>query len=255
MRLGIISDIHGNLVALESVLAELDQMSVERLICLGDVVGYGPDAGECLDLLQACDAITIAGNHEEALCRPEVARRFNGIARVSIEYARRQFITERPDLLHVVAELPGMAYLCEKIMCVHDSPIPGGSGYIQDGHVAADAFAGVDTAICLIGHTHVPVAFRGPAYQGMVPNPSQVETFRPEHTCEIHLDTDARWIINPGSVGQPRDGDVRAACGILDLDAMRFQWVRVAYDVARAQERTEAAGLPSETSRRLSIGA
>jgi len=255
MRLGIISDIHGNLVALESVLAELDQMDVERLICLGDVVGYGPDARECMDLLLACNAITIAGNHEEALCRPEVARRFNGIARIAIEHARREFISERPDLLRVVADLPGMAYLGEKIMCVHDSPIPGGSGYVQDGHVAADAFAGVDTSICLIGHTHVPVAFRAPCGAGSIPEPAQVETFRPEHACEIHLDEESRWIINPGSVGQPRDGDVRAACGILDLEASRFQWVRVAYDIVRAQERAEAAGLPSETARRLSIGA
>lgn len=255
MRLGIISDIHGNFVALEAVLEELDHRGIDRLICLGDVVGYGPDSDLCLDVLAARDTITVAGNHEEALCRPEVAQCFNGVARVAIDWTRNQFITERPDLLRVVAELPGMAYLGEKIMCVHDTPVPSGPGYVMDGHIAAHAFAGVDTSICLIGHTHVPIAFRGPLEQGEVSNPGCVETFRPEHAFDFSLHADSRWIINPGSVGQPRDGDVRASCGVLDLETSRFQWARVAYDIARAQARTEAVGLPSASARRLSIGA
>lgn len=255
MRFGIISDIHGNMVALEAVFAELDQRGVDRLICLGDVVGYGPDADHCIDMVLQRDAITVAGNHEEALCRPEIAERFNGTARVAIDWTRNQFITERPDLLHVVAELPGMAYLGETIMCVHDTPSPSGPGYILDGHSAANAFAGVDATICLNGHTHVPVAFRGPAGVGVVPEPACVETIRPEHVSDFALDSGSRWIINPGSVGQPRDGDVRASCGVLDLDCSKFQWLRVEYDVTRAQERTEAAGLPLATARRLAIGA
>ena len=255
MRFGIISDIHGNMVALEAVFAELDARGVDRLICLGDIVGYGPDADHCIDMVLQRDAITIAGNHEEALCRPDIAERFNGTARVAIDWTRNQFITERPDLLHVVAELPGMAYLGETVMCVHDTPAPSGPGYILDGHAAAHAFAGVDATICLNGHTHVPVAFQGPAGAGVVPEPACVDTIRPEHASEFALDSGSRWIINPGSVGQPRDGDVRASCGVLDLDSSKFQWLRVEYDVARAQERTEVAGLPIATARRLAIGA
>lgn len=255
MRFGIISDIHGNLVALEAVLAELDSRGIDRLICLGDMVGYGPDADYCIDQMCERDAIMVAGNHEEALCQPEIAERFNGTARIAINWTRNLFIHERPDLLHVVAQLSGMAYLGETVMCVHDTPVPSGPGYILDGHAAAQAFAGVDATICLIGHTHIPVAFQGPKEIGVVSDPAHIETIRPENSAEFALHTGSRWIINPGSVGQPRDGDVRAACGILDLESSKFQWLRIEYDVARAQSRTEAAGLPTATARRLAIGA
>ena len=248
MRFGIISDIHGNLVALEAVLQALSDENIDRLICLGDVVGYGPQPEACLDLIAEHDAITIAGNHEEALCRPEVAARFNDNARIAIEWTRAKLIATRPDLMRVVANLPGMAYFGETIMCVHDTPAPGAPPYLLDGYAAATAFAGVDVPICFVGHTHVPVAFHRTESQ-------LVETFRPENVLECEIDTATQWIINPGAVGQPRDGDVRAASAVLDLDAGRLKWIRVAYDIAEAQHRAESAGLPTSSSRRLAIGA
>ena len=258
MRFGIISDIHGNLVALQAVLNDLDRFDIDRLICLGDVVGYGPDSDACIDLVRDRDAITVAGNHEEALCRPELACRFNTTAREAIDWTRNSFITHRPELLREMGDLPGMVYFGETLMCVHDTPVPSGRGYLLGAHEAAHAFAGVDARICFVGHTHVPVAFRGPGRQvktTTLVKPSCVDTLRPEHTPKFFLDGASRWIINPGSVGQPRDGDVRSAYGILDLESASFEWRRVSYDIAYAQERAQAAGLPDSTVRRLAMGA
>ena len=258
MRFGIISDIHGNLVALQAVLDKLDRYDIDRLICLGDVVGYGPDSDTCIDLVRDRDAITVAGNHEEALCRPDRASGFNQTAREAIDWTRSTFIADRPELLREMADLPGMVYFGETLMCVHDTPVPSGHGYILSGQEAAHAFAGVDTRICFVGHTHVPVAFRGPARQkntNVLVKSSCVDTIRPTHTPKFFLDGSSRWIINPGSVGQPRDGDVRSAFGILDLESASFEWVRVEYDIAYAQQRAQSAGLPNSTVRRLSMGA
>ena len=257
MRFGIISDIHGNLVALRAVLDALNARGIDRLICLGDVVGYGPDPEACLDLVAEHDATTIVGNHEEALCCPEIAAKFNDHARIAIEWTRARLITTRPDLMRVVADLPGMAYFGSTIMCVHDTPAPGSPSYLLDGYGAARAFAGVDVPICFVGHTHVPVAFRREhnlERSGSVPN-RLIETIRPENMMEVDIDSQTQWIINPGSVGQPRDGDVRASCLILDLEETHFEWVRVEYDIAEAQQRAEVAGLPTESVRRLAIGA
>ena len=102
MRLGIISDVHGNLLALKSVLAELDAAGIDRLVCLGDVVGYGPDPIECLDLIFERDPLMVAGNHEDALMRPELGRKFREVAREAIDWTRRRLVTERPDLLEAV---------------------------------------------------------------------------------------------------------------------------------------------------------
>lgn len=258
MRFGIISDIHGNLVALKAVLGELDAAGIDRLICLGDVVGYGPDPVECIDTISRCDAITIVGNHEEALCCPEIAQRFNENARLAIDWTHARLMASRPDLLRWVADLPGMVYFGGSIMCVHDTPAPGGPAYILDGHGAAHAFAGVDVPICLLGHTHIPIAFRSPAIgECLKANAHTIDMIRPDRFAnfELELDAGARWIINPGSVGQPRDGDVRAACGVLDLERGRFEWLRVEYDIAEAQHRVEAAGLPTASAQRLAIGA
>ncbi|MCH2162770.1 MAG: metallophosphatase family protein [Phycisphaerales bacterium] len=255
MRFGIISDVHGNLVALRAAIAALDQVGYDQMICLGDVVGYGPDPAECLDLIDDRDAITVAGNHEEALCRPAIASGFNEIAREAINWTRNHLITARPELMGRVSRLPGMAYFGDRVMCVHDSPAPGGCGYLFDGHSAAHAFSGVDAKICLVGHTHVPVCFRGPAGHGNKAHSSQVETIRPRENGITKLDAQSRWIINPGSVGQPRDGDVRASLALLDLASSTLSWLRVPYDISEAQSRACAAGLPSASARRLSLGA
>ncbi|MHC4792689.1 MAG: metallophosphoesterase family protein [Planctomycetota bacterium] len=251
MRFGIISDIHGNLLALESVLEALDAEGIDRLICLGDVVGYGPDPIECLDLVFDRDAVMVIGNHEEAMLRPEIAKSFREVAREAIEWTSRRMRALRPDLIERIEQLPGMIYLESDLMLVHDSPVPGGRRYLVNEAAAGPAFRGVDTSICLVGHTHLPGCFRhrGDDEEGMV------ESRSGSPGASVELETGARYILNPGSVGQPRDGDPRAAYAILDLDDHEISWRRAGYDIPAAQARTLASGLPARAAERLAIGA
>ena len=253
MRIGVISDVHGNRFALESVLRNLDELAIDRLICLGDVVGYGPDPAACLDLIFEREPIMVIGNHEEALLDPIIATRFRDAAREAIDWTRRRLRLERPDLIQRLAEQPGMEYIGAAVMCVHDSPIPGGERYLVDASGAGPAFRGVDVPICLVGHTHLPVAFQ------MVEDPdrteSEVVVHRPPATSEFGIDAADRWIINPGAVGQPRDGDTRASFMVIDLARGSASWHRVAYDIEAAQRRALAMGLPPRTARRLALGA
>jgi predicted phosphodiesterase len=254
MRLGIISDIHGNRLALEAVLRSLDGLGVDRLVCLGDVVGYGPDPEACLDLLFERRAFMVIGNHEEAVLDPSLAIGFREVAREAIGWTRRRLRRDRPDLLEAIGHLPGMGYIGSAVMCVHDSPIPGGARYLLHARDAEDAFRGVDVPVCLVGHTHLPTAFRlaesddsaGGAPVMAVPRKS---------LRKIEVDASQRWIINPGSVGQPRDGDPRASFAVLDLADGTVAWERVAYDIASAQDRAINAGLPARTAERLAVGA
>ncbi len=251
MRFGIISDIHGNLLALESVLAELDAAGIDRLICLGDVVGYGPDPIECLDLVFDRDAVMVIGNHEEAMLRPEIAKSFRDVAREAIEWTSRRIQTLRPDLIDRIERLPGMVYLESDLMLVHDSPIPGGRRYLINEAAAGPAFRGVDTSVCLVGHTHLPGCFR----RRNDHHDSMVESRPGAPGVSVRLDPDARYILNPGSVGQPRDGDPRAAYAILDLEAREISWRRAGYDIPAAQSRALASGLPARAAERLALGA
>ena len=254
MRLGILSDIHGNRHALEAVLTDLEGRGIDRLICLGDVVGYGPEPEACLDLLIERHAVMILGNHEEAVLHPEIATGFRDAAREAIAWTRRRLRRDRPDLMDHLAALPGMAYLGAAVMCVHDSPAPSGPRYLVSGADAVDAFAGVDVPICLIGHTHLPTAFR-------VIEPSSNDGVGGVHVeargtlRRIQVDASQRWIINPGSVGQPRDGDPRASYAILDLADGTVEWERIAYDISAAQRHAIEAGLPVRSAERLAIGA
>ncbi len=251
MRLGVISDVHGNLLALRSVLAALDAAGIDRLVCLGDVVGYGPDPIECLDLIFDRDPLMVVGNHEEALFRPELGRKFREMARETIDWTRRQIASERPDLLDAIEQLPGMIYFESKLMIVHDSPIPGGARYILDGAAAGPAFRGITVPICLVGHTHLPACFR---LLGDAEHPV-VESHRSVSSKSIEVDFKGHCIVNPGSVGQPRDGDPRASYAIIDLEAGEIDWHRAGYDIASAQSRAIASGLPARAAERLALGA
>jgi predicted phosphodiesterase len=251
MRLGIISDVHGNRYALESVLRTLDDAGIDRLVCLGDVVGYGPDPEACLDLILERDPVMVLGNHEEALLDPTVAVGFREVAREAIDWTRRRLRTLRPDLMERLGRVPGMAYIGSAVMCVHDSPIPGGARYLVDDAKALPAFQGVDVPICLIGHTHLPAGFR---LRDDASGP-WVETLRRGAMRTIGIDATQRWILNPGSVGQPRDGDPRASFAVLDLAEGVMSWERIAYDVDAAQSRALASGLPARTAERLALGA
>jgi predicted phosphodiesterase len=259
-RIAVISDVHGNLHALEAVLERIESLRVDGIVCLGDIVGYGPHPGECLELcVRHCDLI-IQGNHEEAVIDPRAAGTFNGAARDAIMWTRHAM-----NDLHVNAlkRLPKSASIGERVMCVHDSPAPGPCDYIHDKDIAALAFRGVDRQICLIGHTHVPMVFETPVLD---PNETltgpELVAYLPSGASPIELDSDRRYICNPGSVGQPRDCDPRASFAVLELGdgesyglGSSFTVYRQEYNVAMAQIASHRAGLPTILADRLAIGA
>ncbi len=257
-RYAVISDIHGNLPAFQAVLGRIAEVGVERIVCLGDVVGYGPRPAACLELVARHCHDVVRGNHEEALLDPRVAGGFNGAARAAIAWTARRLT---PAHRAWVGRLPVMidAGPDGSMLCVHDSPVPGPTDYVHDRAVAAVAFRGVDTPICLVGHTHVPVVFETPDPDPSTPLTAANLVRHPLADGEpVVLEPSSRAICNPGSVGQPRDGDARASFATVELrpgGEHVFTVHRVQYDVDAARRELEAAGLPAVLGERLAIGA
>ncbi len=155
----VISDIHANLYALEAVLGRIHEMEIDRIICLGDVVGYGPHPDHCLDLVIRCCSTIVLGNHDEAVINPRREEEFNGPARQAIVWTRSVL---GPLHMDAISRLRAVEYPQETVMCVHDSPVDAPTDYVHDPHIAALAFRGLLKPICLLGHTHVPMVFEAP---------------------------------------------------------------------------------------------
>jgi predicted phosphodiesterase len=252
-RYAILSDIHGNLFALEAVLGRLSGQTFDEIVCLGDIVGYGPFPGECIDLVMRTCSVIVRGNHDDAVVDPVAADVFNGVAREAIYWT-----IEHLGPLHRTAmvQLKPTWLMNDRVMCIHDCPVPAPTDYVHDKAIAAMAFRGVTRPICLLGHTHVPMVFEteetDPAQALSAP---QVTAYLPTDGVPVQLDRACRYICNPGSVGQPRDADPRASFAILDLEAMTYTVHRQDYDINAAQEATMRAGLPFVLAERLGIGA
>jgi len=251
--IAVISDIHANLHALEAVLAEIRSLRIREVVCLGDVVGYGPYPAECLDLVMSRCRHTVLGNHDEAVFNDAAARNFNGPALAALQWTRSALPSRHVDLLRL---LPHLASIEPHVMCIHDCPAPAPTDYVHDTHMAAIAFRGVERRVCLLGHTHVPAVFESDSTD---PDdhltPSRVASFVLGDRLGVPLRPGRRYICNPGSVGQPRDADPRASFGILNLRKWTFGVRRVAYDVDAAQAATRRAGLPTILAERLAVGA
>ena len=256
--IAVISDVHGNLEALEAVLADVAQRGVREIICLGDTIGYGPSPERCLErLVEGAGTtllVSIRGNHEDALLDESIAAHFNPVARTAIEWTRRRLAPEHHAMLRPMrAVFDRSPYL----ICVHDTPVPpSATGYVGDPATAAMAFRGVDARVCLVGHTHVPMAFHTTSERcedRLCQSHVEATILHEEEPYELR--GAGRHILNPGSVGQPRDGDPRASYATLDLKAGRFELHRVAYDIAAAQSAMRRAGLPDLLAHRLAIGA
>lgn len=237
----IISDIHANLVALETVLA--DASPFDMVWCMGDLVGYGPNPNECVERIQDFPHVCLAGNHDWAALGKLDLRSFNPDARTANLWTRSQLT---PDVREYLNGLPTHLEQ-DDFYLAHASPREPVWEYILDANVAYANFAYFSTPVCLIGHTHVPIAFELDEQQqrcdlifSPLPNP-------------IGLGQ-KRMIINPGSVGQPRDGDPRASYAMLDLEDMTWEYRRVAYPVEITQERMRARGLPWRLIERLEMG-
>jgi len=243
MRYVIFSDVHGNLTALDAVLADAERRGGDAFLCLGDVVGYGPDPNECVARVRALGADAVAGNHDRAAVGDVDLDTFSPLARTAIEWTQHVLA---PDARAWLASLPPR--LCsDGRLAVHGSPRDPISEYIFDLPTALANFAACAFARCFVGHTHVPGMF------ALAPDGRITSSGLPAGT-PVPLQADARYIVNVGSVGQPRDGDPRAAYLLLDSDAQTITLERVAYSAAFTQAKMAACGLPRALAERLGLG-
>jgi predicted phosphodiesterase len=245
MRIAVLSDIHANLSALEAVASDLP--SVDEIWVLGDTVGYGPEPNEVIATLQAMGARSVLGNHDGAAIGTVDAAYFNPDARAAIEWTAEAI---GPNARAYIATLPEVRRDGD-LTAVHGSPRDPIWEYITGPEVAAANFGAFESRLCLFGHTHLPVVYR------WVDGTVQSVLGLPGEAAPVN---GARALLNPGSVGQPRDGLSDAAYAILTLnpggegDGETFEFRRVRYNVDRTQRLMRDAGLPARLAERLSYG-
>lgn len=237
----IISDIHANLAALEVVLA--DAPAFDEIWCLGDLVGYGPNPNECIERIQDFPHMSLAGNHDWAAMGKLDLGSFNTDARAANAWTQTVLSPAAREYLS------GLSTAVEQngFYLAHASPREPVWEYILDANLAYANFAHFSTSICLVGHTHIPIVFE------LDEQRQRCETKIPTLSEPLSLNS-GRMIINPGSVGQPRDGNPHASYAMLDTKNMTWEFYRVAYPVEITQERMRARGLPRRLIERLEIG-
>jgi len=241
MRVLVFSDIHGNLPALQAVL--LAAGPVDQIWCLGDIVGYGPYPNECIQLLRGLPNLTcLLGNHDAAVAGLIPLHTFNLDAKMSVQWTRSSLTPANKAWLEALPEVQVMG----QFTLAHGSPRNPIWEYLLDIYNAGDNFNHFETRACLVGHSHLPVAFVQHAESGFV------EWFVPPTDAVIQIEE--RMILNPGSAGQPRDHSPLAAFAIYDPHAGTWQSQRVEYDVTGVQNRILAAGLPARHAERLAQG-
>jgi predicted phosphodiesterase len=247
LRYLLLSDVHSNIEALD-VCLEFAQGKHDQAVCLGDLVGYGPNPNEVIEKVRGLTQVIIRGNHDKACCGLDDAAEFNPFARLATEWTR-QALT--PEHIEYLRSLPTGPKTMEGFVLVHGSPVDEDE-YILGPGQALPLLRGPGTQIVCYGHTH---------YQGgfMLTPTGRFQSVRfpskPDGlTLTLPLENTARYLINPGSVGQPRDGDGRAAFAILDMDKPQVEYYRVTYDLAKTQAKMKQAGLPEPLCRRLELG-
>ena len=241
MRVLIVSDIHGNLDALEAVLG--DAGGFDQIWSLGDVVGYGPQPNECISRLCDLPHVAVPGNHDWGVLGRLGLDEFNPEARQANAWTRWQLC---PESMSYLDELEPTRVECECTLA-HGSPRDAVREYLFRPDVAQESFSFFSTSTCFVGHTHVPVVFR------LERDDEVCEAIALPERQPVRLDT-ARYIVNPGSVGQPRDSDPRAAYLLLDVEERMVEQRRVAYDIDAVQHAMRAARLPRRLSMRLAFG-
>lgn len=239
MRYAILSDIHGNFTALRSVLAAIDRMAVDVYICLGDIVGYGPEPAACIRELRKYSALFVAGNHDYAVCGKIDTRSFNSYARSAIDWTRQ---CVSPSDVEFLSSLPLVLHL-DGLDLVHGSLYaPELFDYVQTSYDAFLTMERMRAPVCFVGHSHVPVTF------------VHEEVIRYRVDTEISVRPFNRVIVNVGSVGQPRDKDPRACFALYDTETEMVTLHRVPYDTDYAARRFRAVGLPAALGERLRLG-
>lgn len=241
MKFGIFSDVHGNLEALEAVVHLLRDKGATRFICCGDIVGYGPDPNLCVETIRRMHCACVAGNHDYGAVGKISLTGFASAASQALQWTRNQ-LNESNRLylenLYLVAE-------DGPLLIVHSSPsAPDAWEYVLTLRQAAEEMGQYPDGICVVGHSHQPLA--------VVRLPGKPGRLVREDGFDIR--PDAKYFINAGSVGQPRDGDPRACCLLYDDGNQSITRYRVSYDVAAVQRKMRAAGLPEVLAGRLETG-
>jgi diadenosine tetraphosphatase ApaH/serine/threonine PP2A family protein phosphatase len=232
MRLAIISDIHSNLHALEKTFEAIDQLSIDQVLCLGDIVGYGANPNECVELVRERCAVTVRGNHDTGAIGELPLDHFNSYGESAMRWTRKELKEEN---LAFLQSLP-LLHVQDSITLAHAAPLhPENWHYIFAWPDAQSCFSAFNTTYCFIGHTHVPVIVG-------------------EDGTVNHFAIGARYLINVGSVGQARDGRPRASFGVLDTVQGSFEIQRLEYDIEAAAQSILRAHLPDYLAHRLFLG-
>lgn len=238
-RIAIFSDVHGNLEALQTVQKKIAEANVDRIICLGDTVGYGADPNACLERVCEASDFVLAGNHDWAVVGLEDLAHFNPIAREAVEWTARVIGEDNAAVLRAcrpAREEGGCCY-------AHASPLrPDEWSYLFDPDDGAFALSYTDFEMCFVGHSH----------RAFVCSASRKTALLREGN--MPLTAADRYLVNVGSVGQPRDGDARAAFAVWDREKGNIELHRVSYDVATAQAKILTAGLPPLLAERIGVG-
>lgn len=246
MRYIILSDIHANLTALDASL-EAAKGRWDEAVCLGDVVGYGPDPNEVIDRVRSLHAVTIRGNHDKAGSGIENAEDFNPVARAAALWTRRQL---RPENHEWLEKLPSGPLSVDGFSIVHGA-VHDEDEYLFAPAQALDSLADAPSAVTFFGHTHIQGGF---ALQDEKVAVLHFKLGGGEPFATLEIEPGATYMVNPGSIGQPRDGDTRAAFAIADLPQRRVELWRIPYDIEAVQRRMEASGLPEPLIQRLAFG-
>jgi predicted phosphodiesterase len=245
VRYLIVSDLHANLEALEAVVREAEGQ-YDRVLCCGDLVGYGADPNAVVEWVRANCTVVVRGNHDRACTGQEDLEWFNPVARAAAVWTQQALSAENAQY---TADLPQGPILIDGFQVVHGSPFDEDE-YVLAADEAGQAFGYLESRLAFFGHTHVQ--------GGFIWNHSRVETvsrISPRTTHEeMEIDPECAYLVNPGSVGQPRDGDPRASYVLYDSEAHTLAYHRVEYDVASAQRKIREVGLPPILADRLGVG-
>ncbi len=246
MRYFIFTDIHGNMEAFLAILKFVQNRKIDQYLFLGDMVGYGASPNAVIDKLRGLKPIQmIRGNHDKAVCcELDSVQTFNPIAASAIHWTRENL--SKKNLSYLDKLKKGPVIVDDHITICHGAPFDE-DYYIFGEFDAAEAFLHIETPVTFFGHTHFPFVYTDTDHivEG---------TFLTGNTNELKIEKGTRYLINPGSVGQPRDRNTRAACAIYDSETQKINFFRIEYDIQETQKKILDAGLPSALAERLSIG-
>jgi predicted phosphodiesterase len=243
MRTAIISDIHANLEALEAVMADIGDMNIDEIVCLGDVVGYGANPNECVTVINKKCPITLLGNHDAAALGNLSTEHFNIHAKVAIEWTTEHLNETSNTFLDSIP----LAKSIDNITYVHATPYePKMWYYVTSLEEAAFNFQFFSTQLCFVGHTHIPII--------IVLDKKKEVYVHQDDRIEYGDMEGARFLINVGSVGQPRDHNPKACYGIIDNEEKSFSYRRIPYDIQKAQAKMKKIKMPEFLVLRLQEG-